>query len=54
MCAGSLVKSVHLSDSPSPLPSGVGLAHGDVGGADAIMNTNYKGPLRMTEVGIDM
>jgi len=29
--------------------AGVGLAHGDVGGADAIMNTNYKGPLRMTE-----
>jgi len=29
--------------------AGVGLGHGDVGGVDAIMNTNYKGPLRMTE-----
>mmetsp|Transcript_77495 Transcript_77495/g.151720 ORF Transcript_77495/g.151720 Transcript_77495/m.151720 type:complete len:291 (+) Transcript_77495:25-897(+) len=29
--------------------AGIGLAHGDVGGAQAIMNTNYLGPKRVTE-----
>ena len=29
--------------------AGVGLAHGDCGGAEAILNTNYLGPKRVTE-----
>jgi len=29
--------------------AGAGLAHGDVGGVEGIMNTNYKGPKRVTE-----
>jgi len=29
--------------------AGVGLAHGDVGGVESILNTNYLGPKRVTE-----
>ena len=34
--------------------AGMGLAHGDCGGAEAIVNTNYLGPKRVTEAMVDL
>lgn len=34
--------------------AGMGLAHGDCGGAEAILNTNYLGPKRVTEAMVDL
>lgn len=34
--------------------AGIGLAHGDIGGISAMMNTNYMGPKRVTEAMIDL